>query len=252
MSLWKINLAMLESHLQNLIEGSAARLFASAPLPSNLAAHLVQALQDGIRLDEQGEPAAPNLYTLLVCPEQCQALQADPVVQDELTRILQEAGVEYGVRFTSDPVVRIAHSPELLPGELRILATNSQESLAPTDMIELSGEREDDQESLPEAFLIINGTQVFPLGQTVINIGRRPDNQIVITDRRVSRLHAQVRAVKGHFMIFDLDSSGGTWINGERVRQRILHPGDVISLAGVPLVFGQEPVDLGSTQERVL
>lgn len=86
----------------------------------------------------------------------------------------------------------------------------------------------------------MEGTKVFPLTQSVINIGRRLDNHIVIDDPRVSRRHAQLRAIRGWYILFDLNSTGGTYVNGQRVTQSILYPGDVISLAGVPLIYGQD------------
>jgi pSer/pThr/pTyr-binding forkhead associated (FHA) protein len=100
-----------------------------------------------------------------------------------------------------------------------------------------------------DAFLIVDGVRIFPLESAMINIGRREDNQLVIDDPRVSRLHAQLRLVRGQFVIFDLDSTGGTFVNGQRIRQQALRAGDVISLAGVPLVFGQETPDPGDTQD---
>jgi pSer/pThr/pTyr-binding forkhead associated (FHA) protein len=74
----------------------------------------------------------------------------------------------------------------------------------------------------------------------VINIGRRLDNHVVIDDPRISRNHAQIREIKGRFVIFDLNSTGGTYVNGDRINQSVLYPGDVISLAGVTLIFGQD------------
>jgi len=95
----------------------------------------------------------------------------------------------------------------------------------------------------------VDGVQIFPLTQPVINIGRRTDNHLVIEDARISRLHAQLRAVHGQYVIFDLDSTGGTWVNGERVKQSTLIPGDVVSLSGVPLVYGQETTYPEDTQK---
>jgi pSer/pThr/pTyr-binding forkhead associated (FHA) protein len=66
------------------------------------------------------------------------------------------------------------------------------------------------------------------------------ENQLVIDDPRVSRTHAQLRAIKGRYVVFDLNSTGGTFVNGQRTSQSALYPGDVISLAGVTLVFGQD------------
>ncbi len=47
-----------------------------------------------------------------------------------------------------------------------------------------------------------------------------------------------------------LESSGGTFINGQRIHQSILYPGDVISLAGVNLIFGQD-LPNGRNPDRV-
>jgi pSer/pThr/pTyr-binding forkhead associated (FHA) protein len=96
-------------------------------------------------------------------------------------------------------------------------------------------------DAIPEnAFLIIEGVKVHPLKEAVINIGRRLENHVVIDDPRISRNHAQLRAIKGRFVLFDLNSTGGTFVNGQRTSQTVLYPGDVISLAGVALIFGQD------------
>ena len=91
------------------------------------------------------------------------------------------------------------------------------------------------------AFLIIDGVRVIPLDQPIINIGRKKDNHIVINNEHVSRYHAQIRAVRDRFVILDLDSSVGTSVNGKPITHAFLNPGDVISLGGVPLIFGQGP-----------
>ena len=93
-------------------------------------------------------------------------------------------------------------------------------------------------EPLPEnEFLILGGTRVVPLDKLVITIGRQHDNSVVIDDPRVSRHHAQLRAINGRYVIFDLNSTGGTFLNGHRTNQSVLYPGDIISLAGVNLHY---------------
>ena len=91
-----------------------------------------------------------------------------------------------------------------------------------------------------EAFLIIEGVKVFPLTQAIINIGRRLENTLVIDDPRVSRKHAQLRAINGRYVLIDLDSTGGILVNGRRTTQSVIYPGDVISLAGVEMIYGQK------------
>jgi pSer/pThr/pTyr-binding forkhead associated (FHA) protein len=88
----------------------------------------------------------------------------------------------------------------------------------------------------PGAFIIIN-SQVFPLDKEVINMGRGPANDLVINDPSVSRQHAQLVANRGCYLISDLNSASGTYINGESVRQRKVHSGDIIALAGVSMLY---------------
>lgn len=58
---------------------------------------------------------------------------------------------------------------------------------------------------------------VHPLGD-VTDLGRGPDNDIIIDDERVSEQHARVRVDdEGQFVIWDLASTNGTFVNGERI-----------------------------------
>ena len=95
--------------------------------------------------------------------------------------------------------------------------------------------------TIPEnAFLTMAGTQAIPINQLHVTIGRSHDNTLVLDDPRVSRRHMEIRVIRDHFVLFDLNSSGGTYVNGQKVSQGILYTGDVISLAGVSLVFMQD------------
>ena len=109
------------------------------------------------------------------------------------------------------------------------------------EMDDLQAKPGDDVGTIPEdAFVIIDGIRVIPLNQAIVNIGRRIENILVVDDPRVSRTHAQLRAINGRYIIFDLNSTGGTLVNGKRINQSVLYPGDVISLAGAELIYGQK------------
>jgi hypothetical protein len=244
----KARLARLEARLQTLIEGSAARFFPFNATPSELAPHMITALRSGSKTRSDGRRIAPNLFTLSVHPGQEDALQSDPVLLQSLARILVETGEEEGLTFLDPPVLRIVSDSKIPPQGIHVAARINLVQIDETTDLEVGPEA--NGTSIPDnAFLIVNGTEVFPLVQSVVNIGRRQDNQLVIDDPRVSRVHAQLRAIKGRFTIFDLDSTGGTFVNDQRVVQGTLYPGDVISLAGVPLVFGQDTSGYGETQK---
>ena len=93
---------------------------------------------------------------------------------------------------------------------------------------------------IPEnVVLIFKGVKAIPLNQLITSIGRSHDNTVVIDDPRISRHHLEIRFIQDHFVVFDLSSTGGTFINGQRVNRGLLYSGDLISLAGVDLVFMQ-------------
>jgi pSer/pThr/pTyr-binding forkhead associated (FHA) protein len=104
-----------------------------------------------------------------------------------------------------------------------------------------NGANEEPAASIPvSVFLVIDGRKAIPLDQPVVTIGRSHDNTVVLDDPRVSRRHIEIRVIRDHFVIFDMNSSGGTYVNGQRVNQGILYPGDLISLSGVNMVFTRD------------
>ena len=244
----RIRLLQLETRLQALVEGSVARLFPGRYTPHELALLLEEAMRTEARSGPNGTVIAPNLYVLGVNEEYAHTLQEEPAILEELARLLQEVALDSGLRFHRSPVVRLEAVPGLAFGDLKISAHHSLADLPNT--VAIDANKQDNLAGIPSnAFLIVDGTQVVALDASVVNIGRRHDNQLVIDDPRVSRLHAQLRVIKGNYVIFDLDSIGGTYVNGERIQQCRLHPGDVITLSGVPLVFGQDAPSRGITQE---
>jgi FHA domain/FhaA, N-terminal domain len=246
----------IESSLQSLIEGNLARLFHGSRPPANLAHLLVQAMWENAWLDGSGVLQAPNYYLLEASPSQADLLSANQAMLDELANILKTSAQDAGLAFPSQVVVLVSASAGIALGEVRVTARNSLADLSQTRAMELEpqpAEKNPHTKSTgglpPGAFLIVDGTRIFSLTQTLVNIGRHPDNHLVIDDPRVSRQHAQLRVIEGRFVLFDLNSKGGTQVNGRFVNQSHLTPGDVISLAGLPLVYGQEDTPPDATQQ---
>jgi pSer/pThr/pTyr-binding forkhead associated (FHA) protein len=80
---------------------------------------------------------------------------------------------------------------------------------------------------------------VFDLGQTsATSIGRGPGNEIVLSDEAVSSQHCRIRPEGGRFVVHDLESTNGTFVNERRVERHMLAEGDVIRLGETWLEFG--------------
>ena len=93
--------------------------------------------------------------------------------------------------------------------------------------------------------------QEFPLGDHV-TIGRHPENAIQILDKVVSKEHAIVEKVGDRFVLRDLDSRNGTFVNQKRVREAALRDQDEITLGSMRLLFVDEGgAGLHTLQDKV-
>jgi hypothetical protein len=231
-----------ESRLQSVLEVHLLKYLPGYKPEDGIAQRLANAMKNNLK-KQNDQVTAPNLYTVVANPTTLSKWHNEPRLLQELANSLFTTGKEAGFQFSSKPTVTTSTDSNLLPDHIRVVASFSTESLDETqgNPPEKALAPPPEPEVVPSnAFLILNGTQIIPLDRSVINIGRRQDNHVVIDDPRVSRAHAQLRIVKGRYILFDLDSSGGTFINGQRTNQSILYSGDVISLAGVSLIFGQD------------
>jgi ABC transport system ATP-binding/permease protein len=76
-----------------------------------------------------------------------------------------------------------------------------------------------------------NPTTRTQISDQVISIGRRPDNDIIVSDLAVSKVHAQLRKTPtGAYMIIDAGSHNGTFVNGVRVHKADLSEEDLVSI----------------------
>lgn len=76
-----------------------------------------------------------------------------------------------------------------------------------------------------------------PVTGEVARIGRDPRSEVGLSDSRVSARHAEVRIEGGRATVTDLSSTNGTWVNGERVEQRVLRSRDRIKLGDTVVIF---------------
>jgi hypothetical protein len=90
--------------------------------------------------------------------------------------------------------------------------------------------------------------KVYTLEAPDISIGRDNTNMVVINDGEVSRRHARVELRGSAYVIQDLGSTNGTFVNGTRVSgTQVLNPGDMVSLGeGIVLVY-EAAVDAAAT-----
>lgn len=236
-----MNLRELETRLQNLVEVDLLKILPGRNIEAVIIQKLAVVIQQNMDVVKGGSAALPDVYTLVMHPKTAQRWMNEgllAVILYSISTVAQEAGF----KFTIPPTITVKTDEKILANDAEILASYRMETMAETNAINQDpGDPNDHAEELPEnCFLIVEGVKIFPLNVSVVNIGRRMDNQLIIDDPRISRNHAQLRSIKGRYVVFDLNSTGGTFVNGQRTSQSVLYPGDVISLAGLALIFGQD------------
>ena len=75
-----------------------------------------------------------------------------------------------------------------------------------------------------------NKGAAYKLGQRMLTIGRSPQNLIQIIDPMVSRRHASVRWNGESYVVTDLESKNGIYVNGKKVKEAVLSIGDELRL----------------------
>ncbi|HVK60064.1 MAG TPA: sigma 54-interacting transcriptional regulator [Bdellovibrionales bacterium] len=98
---------------------------------------------------------------------------------------------------------------------------------------------------MTEAYLIPvsrPGGATFELGE-FFTIGREPSNHLVLTDSFVSTRHARIERRAGHFILRDLQSRNGTFLNGSRITEAILTANDRVCFGETVYVFSESLAD---------
>lgn len=204
-----------------------------------------QALVDAIDayLEQQSDDETlPGQYVFYFCPDDAKILGGEPELESVISAVMVVLGTEKGLTFSRAPRVKIVIRNSLKPGQREIKSIRTREHADQTDSFtaQRSAAVCPHEGEANLAHLLLADETLVPLSGSVTNLGRKSNNHIIFDDLRVSRNHAQIRQIFEEYVLFDTGSSGGTFVNGERISQCTLKSGDVISLAGVKLIFSRE------------
>jgi len=232
----KLSFDHLESRLRAFFENRFPWLRATA------AKHpAAQALMETLQASLEAGGGAPQIYVISMNPgdhTQC----SHPEFLEELSGILEEAASSMGIPSIK-PLVQVEPDISLSPGQFRIV-TDPTSTHGETAVVESNSQSSISLSPDGTACLILPDDVTFPIQTNTLNIGRLEENDLVIPDQRISRRHAQIRYIHDRYVIFDLNSTGGTFVNGVRTESQDLNPGDVISLAGINLIFSSESASI--------
>ncbi|MBC9820265.1 DUF3662 and FHA domain-containing protein [Terrabacter sp. MAHUQ-38] len=247
----------VEHGLAKAVHGAFAKAFKSEVQPVEIASAIRRAMDDRAALLGHGRAMVPNLYTIELSQTDYERLgDYEEDLSDDLVAAAQEHADSQGYQPGGPLEVELVEGEGLETGVFRVRPATAKQAgresahapAAPrphastgTAVDEAPPQRPAPR-SNPSArpWLDIAGDR-YPLLGSLTTLGRDETADIVIDDPGVSRRHSEIRVTTDgpHLVtsIRDLNSTNGTFVNGERVSSQRLQDGDRLTIGRTSATF---------------
>jgi len=235
-------IASFESFIERLMERTFTRATNSHLQPVEIGKRLVRVMESQQSVGVDGV-LVPNLYDVYLNPQDFAFFEGargshEKYLESHVARVARQRRFSTVTR----PVVRLHSRRELAEGDLRIEAhvedakqTNDNDFQHTALLPRMDGP----VHTRPSTPNLVCAGKTYAVLRSPSRVGRLPDNDIVLNDRRVSRYHAEVSERSGRWMLRDTGSTNGTAVNGKVTKETVLRPGDTISLGGLEVLWDQ-------------
>jgi hypothetical protein len=187
----------------------------------------------------------PNRYTILLSIDDLEEIR--PYIKDlkaEISEWIKATAEGNGYEIPGgDVIVEISSSPYMDRGEVTARGWTDEEAISqkkPMDRTRIVDLPPTGRHVSPQLVVLFGeeaGKEIEIKGPEVV-IGRgNCDIRLRDKDRLVSRRHARISFDGSNFIIKDLGSKNGTFVNGKRVGECVLEDGDEITLGNIRLLF---------------
>jgi hypothetical protein len=216
-----MGLRNFERRLERLVEGTFARAFRTGLRPVEIGRRLRREMEIATTLGLGGQRVAPNHHVVRLSPGDAEQLGGVKTsLERELAEVARDAARDEGWVFMGPVRVEITTDPKLRTGRFEIDAELRE---APGGVG--FGSLVDDEGGRHE------------LADRTFVIGRLPECDLQLTDPNVSRRHAELRPVEGGWVLVDLDSMNGSFVNGVAIREQRLAHADELAIGDHRLRF---------------
>jgi hypothetical protein len=246
----------LEAKLGGLVEGAFGRAFKTNVQPVELAQKLAKEMEEN-QVVSVSRVYVPNHYRVFLSPEDREQFSSyEPALRKELSDYLLEHARQEGLALTSRPQLELMTDERLGLGEFgiqaQLLSPPEEEEPVGREAAPSAGDFGHTMVYSPDraarildegasaagrqALLVGEGRRSVLSGDRVL-VGRSRDCDVVLADPNISRRHAELRPGRRGWAITDLGSTNGIKVNGRRVSEALLEPGDRITLGVTELTF---------------
>ncbi len=231
-------LARFERLMEQAVEGSLRRVFPASLQPIQLAKAAARAMEQGSSIGVRGAEV-PNVYELRLSAVDLGRFEPQrELLAEEIRSYLVEYARDRDLQLVAPLRVEFAEDARVREGAVQAAARFGDLAPEVHEGVEraIEGTRRlrladlaavQPRSTLPEQRMTLSdaaGLRFDLEAQAgVVRLGRATDNDVVIDSQRVSRYHAQLRWVETGWLLYDLDSTNGTWLDGGRIEPA--HPG---------------------------
>lgn len=222
--------ARIEQACAAFIERAFAKTFPSDLEPAQVARKLVATMEARTRGDD-GHLLAPGSYVVYMnADDHARLSEHRAYLEREWAELLRDMAARVGVYFfDGGPKVSMEVRSGIPLGTVDVAVASDLTITIP----------EPPHEAVPKRYHLrmLKGVPAYGVYfiDGIARIGRSEDSDIFLVDPSVSRNHAIVEFADEAPIVRDLESTNGTFVNGERVTERHLHAGDVITFGNTQM-----------------
>lgn len=222
--------ARIEQACAAFIERAFAKTFPSDLEPAQVARKLVATMEARTRGDD-GHLLAPGSYVVYMnADDHARLSEHRAYLEREWAELLRDMAARVGVYFfDGGPKVSMEVRSGIPLGTVDVAVASDLTITIP----------EPPHEAVPKRYHLrmLKGVPAYGVYfiDGIARIGRSEDSDIFLVDPSVSRNHAIVEFEDEAPIVRDLESTNGTFVNGERIAARHLHAGDVITFGNTQL-----------------
>ncbi|MFN8634648.1 MAG: DUF3662 and FHA domain-containing protein [Chloroflexota bacterium] len=238
-------LGRIESWLQQAVEGGARTVFRQRLQPIELAKAAARAMQQRRMVGPDGIEV-PNAFSIALHPDDFAELEAVRVgLETRIARYLAEYADERSLIPMGEIVVTLHPDPAVRRRAMRVGArmtelddgpmTRPVAPLVATALLPRVHRPDSAKAPRPASqrlVLLLEDGRHVDVTNGSVRMGRALDNDVVISDSRVSRYHAQIVREPAGPVVRDLGSTNGIAVSGRAVAEDLLTDGDRLSLGG--------------------
>jgi hypothetical protein len=236
-----------EKGVERAVNSAFAKAFRSEVQPVEVASALCRECDDRVAVVGRGRSLVPNSFVVELSESDFERVgEWQDALAEELQAVVSDHATQQGYSFVGAVQVSFEHADDLDTGVFRVRSSMTKPPTsaghAPAPGAEIEATAADPALSpvvAPVAArpsLDIDG-QMFRLSAPVTVLGRSSEADIALDDPGISRRHAQIQLDAGHAVLLDLDSTNGTFVDGERVQRAPLSDGSQITMGRTRIVY---------------